>query len=101
MDPPPATGTVRVAGTTRGCQSVAGLPSTAASGSAPEAALLARAAWQRTTSDVGARSGRRVRNVSGVPGLSVSVVPRTLIGMAFPLSRVTVVVVAPMVTVKE
>src|SRR5204863_358489 len=71
---PPCTGAVSVAGTEAGCQSVAGLPSTAASGSAPTWELLADAGWQRTMSGVGVRSGRRVDMVR-VPPLETVLVP--------------------------
>src|SRR5664280_1148790 len=60
---PPA-GTVRVAGRVTGCQSVAVLPSTAASAGAPGSELVAWAARQRTASDDGIASGRRVGSPS-------------------------------------
>jgi DNA-binding beta-propeller fold protein YncE len=55
----PASATVNDAGMRAGCQSVTGLPSTAAIGSAPGATLVAVAGRQRAKSSVGVRSGRR------------------------------------------
>ncbi len=67
----PLTGSVSVAGSDSGCQSVAGLPSTAASGGAPGCELEAEAAPHLTTSEVLVRSGRRVSIVSVWPARSV------------------------------
>src|SRR5579875_1970337 len=64
---PRLTGMVRVAGSADGCQSVAGLPSTAARAGAPGAALDARGSPQRTASLVLSRSGRRVASTSACP----------------------------------
>ena len=89
----PATGAVSVAGTAAACQSVAGLPSTAANGGAPGCELVAAGAWQRTTSVVESRSGRRVGSDTLPPVGIVCVPDGVFTGSGEPLLSVTFVAV--------
>jgi len=66
-----AAGAVTAAGSEAGCQSVAGLPSTAARAGAPRTALVADALPQRTTSALRVRSGRAVEIRTGCPAVTV------------------------------
>src|ERR1039458_1748234 len=83
------------------CQSVAGLPSTAASADAPGLEEVAATLPHRRSSLVGARSVRRVGMVSVCPLPTVRTPDAVLTGKVAPLSSVTDVLFWPMVTVNR
>src|SRR5436305_10345926 len=91
--------TVKVACGLVATHGVAGLPSTAATGSSPGTYELAVTGWQRATSLVCWRSGRRVGNVTLCFVRTVTVPDGVCTGIAGPAVRVTLVDFGPIATV--